>query len=307
MSPLTSTPLRRRSTTGAQASDGIGTEPTHRRLSPPRREPGAVGPSGSARGAVHGLLLRVAAGSDGLSERHRPGARIRQLRPLRADPIGGSLTARDPWHVGLGDAHLRGGRLRLRVRRLLLFAVLFPAGVNVLVRTFALQVVLRDTGIINQLLLRVHLISEHLTLIRTEFAVALGMTCMLLPYMVLPVYSVMRGINPEYVQAAAGLGARPVVAFLRVFLPMSLPGLYAGGLIVFVAGLGFYVVPQLLGNNAGGRFLSQYTADYMAQAEWGYGSAIGTVLLLVTLTTLATAARVLKVGEILRRSFGGAR
>ncbi len=194
-----------------------------------------------------------------------------------------------------------------RVAAVLLIAVIFPAGVNLLVRTFALQVVLRDTGIINQLLIRLHLISEHLTLIRTEFAVALGMTCMLLPYMVLPIYSVMRGINPEYVQAATGLGARPVVAFVRVFLPMSLPGLYAGSLIVFVAGLGFYVVPQLLGDNAGGRFLSQYTADYMAQAEWGYGSAIGTILLLVTLTTLAVAARVLRVGDILRLSFGGAR
>ena len=194
-----------------------------------------------------------------------------------------------------------------RVAALLLLAVIFPAGVNLLVRTFALQVVLRDTGIINQFLIRLHLISEHLTLIRTDFAVALGMTCMLLPYMVLPIYSVMRGINPDYVQAAAGLGARPVIAFARVFLPMSLPGLYAGSLIVFVAGLGFYVVPQLLGDNAGGRFLSQYTADYMAQAEWGYGSAIGTILLLVTLTTLAIAARVLKVGEILRMSFGGAR
>jgi len=194
-----------------------------------------------------------------------------------------------------------------RAAALLLLAVIFPAGVNLLVRTFALQVVLRDTGIVNQFLMRLHLISEHLTLIRTEFAVALGMTCMLLPYMVLPIYSVMRGINPDYVQAAAGLGARPVIAFARVFLPMSLPGLYAGSLIVFVAGLGFYVVPQLLGDNAGGRFLSQYTADYMAQAEWGYGSAIGTILLLVTLTTLAIAARVLKVGEILRMSFGGAR
>jgi len=114
-------------------------------------------------------------------------------------------------------------------------------------------------------------------------------------------------VRDRLVFANAYLGARPIVAFARVFLPMSLPGLYAGGLIVFVAGLGFYVVPQLLGDNAGGRFLSQYTADYMAQAEWGYGSAIGTILLLVTLTTLATAARVLKVGEILRQSFGGAR
>jgi putative spermidine/putrescine transport system permease protein len=194
-----------------------------------------------------------------------------------------------------------------RVAALLLFAVLFPVGVNVLVRTFALQVALRDTGIINQVLIRFHLISQHLTLIRTEFAVAFGMTCMLLPYMVLPLYSVMRSIDPEYIQAAAGLGARPSVAFARVFLPLSLPGLYAGSLIVFVAGLGFYVVPQLLGDNAGGRFLSQYTADYMAQAEWGYGSAIGTILLGVTLITLAVAARMLKVGNVLRLSFGGAR
>jgi len=194
-----------------------------------------------------------------------------------------------------------------RIATFLLVAVIFPAGVNLLVRTFALQVLLRDTGIINQLLLRLHLIGQHLTLIRTEFAVALGMTCMLLPYMVLPLYSVMRGLNTEYLQAAASLGARPVVAFVRVFLPLSLPGLYAGSLIVFVAGLGFYVVPQLLGDNAGGRFLSQYTADYMANAEWGYGSAIGTVLLLVTLATLAGAARLLRVGDVLRLAFGGSR
>ena len=194
-----------------------------------------------------------------------------------------------------------------RIAALLLFAVIFPAGVNLLVRTFALQVLLRDTGIINQLLLQLHLISQHLTLIRTEFAVALGMTCMLLPYMVLPLYSVMRSLNTEYLQAAASLGARPMVAFIRVFLPLSLPGVYAGSLIVFVAGLGFYVVPQLLGDNAGGRFLSQYTADYMANAEWGYGSAIGTVLLLVTLATLAGAARLLRVGDVLRLAFGGGR
>jgi ABC-type spermidine/putrescine transport system permease subunit I len=194
-----------------------------------------------------------------------------------------------------------------RLGAVLLVAVIFPAGVNLLVRTFALQVVLRDTGIINQLLLRLHLASQHLTLIRTPFAVALGMTCMLLPYMVLPLYSVMRGLNPDYVQAAASLGARPAVAFFRVFLPLTLPGLYAGCLIVFVAGLGFYVVPELLGDNAGGRFLSQYTAAYMAQAEWGYGSAIGTILLLVALLTLATVARVLRVGDVLRLSFGGGR
>src|SRR5260370_744613 len=102
-------------------------------------------------------------------------------------------------------------------------------------------------------------------------------------------------------------GGRWLVPSVPVCLPMRLRGLYAGSLIVFVAGLGFYVVPQLLGDNAGGRFLSQYTADYMAQAEWGYGSAIGTILLLVTLTTLAVAARVLRVGDILRLSFGGAR
>jgi putative spermidine/putrescine transport system permease protein len=151
------------------------------------------------------------------------------------------------------------------------------------------------------------LINTHLTLIRTSFAVALGMASMLLPYMVLPVYSVMRSLDAEYLQAAASLGARPMVAFFRVFLPLSLPGLYAGSLIVFVAGLGFYVVPQLLGDNAGGRFLSQYTADYMANAEWGYGSAIGTVLLLVALATLAGAARLLRVGDVLRLAFGGGR
>lgn len=191
-----------------------------------------------------------------------------------------------------------------RLAAVLLIAVIFPAGVNILVRTFALQVVLRDTGIINQLLLHVHVINEHLTLIRTPFAVVLGMTCMLLPYMVLPIYSVMRNLNLEYVHAAASLGARPSIVFLRVFLPMTLPGVFAGALIVFVLGLGFYVVPALLGDNAGGRFLSQYTAFYMEQAEWGYGSAIGTILLVLTLVILAGSSRLLRVGDVLRTSLG---
>ena len=118
-----------------------------------------------------------------------------------------------------------------RARRwagLLLIAVLLPFWSSLLVRTFAWQVLLRDTGVINRFLLDLGVISEPLTLIRTTGGVIIGMSHILLPFMVLPIYAVMRRIDPEFGRAAANLGASPMAAFLRVFVPLSLPGVLAG-------------------------------------------------------------------------------
>lgn len=193
------------------------------------------------------------------------------------------------------------------VGRTLLAIVLLPAGMNILVRTFALEVILADQGVINKLLRYLHITSSPVALARTPFAIGLGMVSMLLPFMVFPLYTIMRRIDPELITAAKSLGAVPRVAFWRVFFPLSLPGLSAGALIVFVSALGYFVVPQLLGNNGSDRFLSQYTSLYIADGEWGYGAAIGVVLLVMTLGTLALAARAVRIGDALRSSVGDQR
>src|SRR3990172_4248989 len=136
--------------------------------------------------------------------------------------------------------------VRPRVAGLLLIAVLLPFWSSLLVRTYAWQVILRDTGIINTFLLDWGFITEPIPLIRTTLGVMLGMSQVLLPFMVLPIYAVMRRIDPEYTKAAANLGAPPFAAFRRVFLPLSLPGVLAGSLLVFVLALGFYITPALL-------------------------------------------------------------
>jgi ABC-type spermidine/putrescine transport system permease subunit I len=138
--------------------------------------------------------------------------------------------------------------VRPRLAGLLLIAVLLPFWSSLLVRTYAWQMILRDTGIINSLLLDAGVIEEPVPLIRTTLGVMLGMSQILLPFMVLPIYGVMRSIDPEYTRAAANLGASPFAAFRRVFLPLSLPGVVAGSLLVFVLALGFYITPALLGS-----------------------------------------------------------
>jgi hypothetical protein len=119
-----------------------------------------------------------------------------------------------------------------RVAGLLAIAVLLPFWSSLLVRTFAWQVILRDTGIINRFLESLGVISEPLPLIRTTAGVIIGMSHILLPFMVLPIWAVMRRIDPEYSRAAANLGASPARAFVRVVLPLSLPGVLAGCLLV---------------------------------------------------------------------------
>lgn len=196
-------------------------------------------------------------------------------------------------------------RSRPWVASLLLGIVVIPAAINMLARIFAIQVVLQDQGIVNRLLEDIGFISQPLQLIRTRFSIVLGMVSMLLPLLVFPLYATMRRISPELVLAAQSLGAKPSVAFRRVFLPLSMPGLLAGTLLVFVSSLGYYVVPQLLGNNGSDQFLGQYVAYYVAQGNLGYGAALGIVLLVMTLATLAVASRLVRIGDVLSSSVAG--
>ena len=196
-------------------------------------------------------------------------------------------------------------RVRPWLGRLLLGVVIVPAAINLLARIFALQAVLQDQGILNDLLMWAGLISEPLTLIRTNFAVVVGSVSMLLPMMVFPLYATMRGISPEFLLAATSLGATPAHAFWRVFLPLSMPGLLAGALLVFVQSLGYYIVPQLLGDNSANQFIGQYVAYSISQGDWGFGAAIGLAMLVLTVLTLAAASRVVRVGDVLNSSVAG--
>jgi ABC-type spermidine/putrescine transport system permease subunit I len=185
-----------------------------------------------------------------------------------------------------------------RVAGLLLIAVLLPFWSSLLVRTFAWQVILRDTGIINRFLLDLGAISEPLTLIRTTGGVIAGMTHILLPFMVLPLFAVMRRIDPEYGRAAANLGASPISAFLRIFVPLSLPGVLAGCLLVFILALGFYITPALLGGLRD-QMISQLIVQQIQQRlDWGFGTAMSVLLVGITLVILFVASRAIRLRDV---------
>jgi len=192
-----------------------------------------------------------------------------------------------------------------RVARLLLIAIVLPMGVNLLVRTFALQVILRDTGVINEFLKSLGVITDALPLIRNQFAVSLGIISMLLPLMVLPTYSAMMQIDRQLLLAGEGLGASPFRVFLDVFFPLSLSGMLAGCLMVFVSSLGFYIVPALLGSG-NDQFLSELIYFWVrGRGQFGYGAAIGIILLIITLGTLLVASRFVKLDAAISSAAGG--
>ncbi|MFF9077971.1 ABC transporter permease [Streptomyces sp. NPDC014646] len=190
-----------------------------------------------------------------------------------------------------------GGRARIWLTLL----VLLPFWTSLMVRTFAWAVLLQDSGVVNQLLGTVGL--GPLQLIRTSAGVVIGMSQVLMPFMVLPLYAVMSGIDRRLLDAAQGMGARPATAFLRVFVPLSLPGVGAGALTVFITSLGFYVTPALLGSPDQALISQQIFTQVNGLLAWGRGGAMGVVLLAVTLVLLGL------VGVVLRftRNRGGAR
>ena len=190
--------------------------------------------------------------------------------------------------------------VRRRTATLMLVAVLLPFWSSVLVRSYSWTVILQDTGIINSVLRDLGIIDRPLPLVRSFLGATIGMVHVLLPYMLLPIYASMRRVDQRLVQAAANLGASPLRAFRNVFLPLTLPGLFAGCLLVFVISLGFYITPALLGNPQQ-MMLSQLVASEIELQNWGLGSAMALVLLAVTLAILLVAARFLRLGDLVQR------
>ncbi|CAK7259486.1 MULTISPECIES: ABC transporter permease [unclassified Shinella] len=176
-------------------------------------------------------------------------------------------------------------------RDLMLGAVLLPLWTSLLVRTAAWFILLQEQGLINDLLRWLRIIDAPLPLIFNRTGVIIAMTHVLLPFMVLPIYSVLITIPKNLMPAAASLGAPPWRAFLRVLLPLSLRGVASGSLLVFISAIGYYITPALIGG-PGDQMISSIIAFYATgSANWGMAGALGVVLLVATLLLYSVYAR----------------
>lgn len=171
--------------------------------------------------------------------------------------------------------------LPMRYANLLMIAVLLPFWTSLLVRTSAWIVLLQQQGVINNTLVGLGIIGDdgRFSLIYNQTGTIIAMTHILLPFMVLPLYSVMRTVPPSYMRAAKGLGATPSTAFRRVYFPQTLPGIGAGGVLVFIISIGYYITPALVGGQSG-RMISNEIARHIQQSlNWGLAAALGSMLL----------------------------
>ena len=184
--------------------------------------------------------------------------------------------------------------LPARQANLLMILVLVPFWTSVLVRIAAWIVLLQSEGLVNRALIGVGVIDHPLALLFNRLGVEIAMVHILLPFMILPLYSVMKGVPPTYLRAAVSLGSAPLAAFFRVYVPQTYPGIGAGGLLVFIIAIGYYVTPALLGG-ADDQMLSYYVAQYTnVTINWGLACALGAVLLVATLLLYAVYRRVVK-------------
>ena len=190
-------------------------------------------------------------------------------------------------------------QLPSRAANICMLAVLLPFWTSVLVRTYAWLVLLQRKGLINTWGIEAGLWSEPLPLVHNLTGTLIGMVHIMLPFLVLPLYSSMKAIDPDFLKAASNLGARPVQSFQQVFFPLSLPGLFAGSLIVFVLCLGFFVTPAVLGGGKVIMVSNQITNNIELFFNWGAASALGVVLLVVTLLILFVASKLLPLDNVM--------
>ena len=181
-----------------------------------------------------------------------------------------------------------------RKANVLLILVLLPFWTSVLVRIAAWIVLLQNNGLVNRFFMWIGLTDTPIPLLFNRVGVIIAMVHILLPFAILPLYSVMKSVPPNYLRAAISLGSAPFAAFVRVYLPQTYPGVAAGGLLVFITCIGYYVTPALLGG-AGDQMLSYYVAQYTnVEVNWGMACALGGVLLTTTLILYSIYRKVAK-------------
>lgn len=184
-------------------------------------------------------------------------------------------------------------------RTVLLLLVLVPFWTSVLVRSFALVLLLRDTGLLNTIAQDVGLISEPFPIMRTMKGVIFGMVQVALPFAVLPIYATMRNIDTRLTKAAQGLGDRPSGAFWRVFVPLSMPGVAAGVLLTFIQALGYYITPAMLGGPKDTMIGELIVQQVSTVLQFGFAAALAVLLLGTTFVLLAIAGRFMNLERML--------
>jgi len=172
------------------------------------------------------------------------------------------------------------------VKNILLILVILPFWTNFLVRTYAWIIILREGGVVNTILTGSGLIKEPLQLILTKKAVIIGLVYGYLPFMILPLYASIEKVNPSLLEVAYDLGANRFQAFLRVMLPLTVPGIVAGSILVFVPTLGAYITPDMLGGAKVMMIGNLIRGQYVTMRNWPFGSALSFILLVVVLAVL---------------------
>lgn len=180
-----------------------------------------------------------------------------------------------------------------------MLAVLLPFWTSLLVRTYAWLVLLQRKGILNEFAMDIGLWEKPVKLVHNLTGTLIGMAHIMLPFLVLPLYNAMKKIDRDLMQASANLGASPAKSFWQIYFPLSLPGMVAGSLIVFVLCLGFYVTPAVLGGGRVVMVATQITSILENQFNWGAASSLGVVLLIATVLVLIIAGRVFKLDTAL--------
>lgn len=182
------------------------------------------------------------------------------------------------------------------IKKLLIFVVLIPFWTSILVRTFAWMILLQPNGVLNDMLIGIGLIETPLELIFNRTGVLIGMVQILLPFMIFPLFSVMGRIDNSYVLAASNLGAPPIKQFFRVYLPLSLPGIVTGSMLVFIISLGYFITPALLGGRKDIMIAQLIEQNISEFGNWGLSSALAIVLLVGTGLIFGIVHKVFKVG-----------
>ncbi|TXH69523.1 MAG: ABC transporter permease [Thiothrix sp.] len=190
--------------------------------------------------------------------------------------------------------------LPMRTSNLLMILVLLPFWTSLLVRTSAWKVLLQQQGVINDILVWLGVITNagRLELINNQLGTLIAMTHILLPFMILPLYSVMRTIPPSYMRAAKSLGATDWTAFWRVYFPQTIAGIGAGAILTFILAIGYYITPELVGGTQG-TFISNRIAYHISSSlNWGMAAALGTILLTLVLVLYWVYDRIVGIDKV---------
>ncbi|MGR2739739.1 ABC transporter permease [Billgrantia sp. Q4P2] len=190
--------------------------------------------------------------------------------------------------------------LPLRHSNLLMILVLLPFWTSLLVRTTTWIAILQSQGVLNDIMVALGVIADEARwqMIHNKTGTIVAMTHILLPFMILPLYSVMKTIPPSYMRAARSLGGRPFLSFRRVYFPLTIPGIAAGGILVFILSIGYYITPALVGGQSG-RFITNYIAYHMQTSlNWGLAAAIASILLFVVIVFYMVFNRLIGVDKV---------